>query len=179
MEFAVLAAGVDGVRQVGEESLVEEAARKGGIEAGGIDGRDMGDEAACDHLAGEQCGVAAPDGEDRGHARFRHAGEAVGADILKKEIAEDHVGDAVRFQAGGGFDHAGLIDGVGARGREHHLEAGKAQRRDLGVEQFVADAVHGDAVMGFADRSEQADDIEIAGLARGVESPGAVLAGTP
>lgn len=65
VELAVLAAGVDGGRQVTEQLLVERPAGEGGVEAGGVDADQHCLEPAGEELARQQAGVAAPDGEQR------------------------------------------------------------------------------------------------------------------
>ncbi len=46
-------------------------------------------------------------------------------------------------------------------------------------QKFPADAVHGDAVIGFRDGSEKSDDAEMLLLEQGVERHGAVFAAAP
>jgi hypothetical protein len=49
----------------------------------------------------------------------------------------------------------------------------------LALEEFAADAVHGDAAVGFRNGSEKRHDAELLPLKQRVQSHGAVFAATP
>jgi hypothetical protein len=135
VELAVLAAGIDARRQVGEERGVEAPAREARIEPGGIDGDEMRLEPRRDDLVRQLVRVASPEREDRLHPGFGHARLAVGADILKEEVAEDHVADAIGGDGLERLGHAGLVDLVRAGPGQAHLDQRQAKRRHLRVEE--------------------------------------------
>lgn len=178
VEFAVLAARVNGGRQFGKQTLVVQASRKRWGKLFGVNGGQRGAQAARKHFFGEGFGVVprAPEGEDGLNARACHHAFAVGADVFEEEVAKSNVGHAF---AAGAFDdgaHSCFVFFVGAGEGQRHRPERNARRFRLFFHQFHADAVHGDAVVGLVEGGEQADDFHSGLLADGVERPGAVFA---
>jgi len=78
-----------------------------------------------------------------------------------------------------GFFHTRFVDGIDALRRDENLLKRQAERFGLALEEFAADAVHGDAVVDFRDGCEKSDDYEMFLLEQGVQRHGAVFAAAP
>ena len=78
-----------------------------------------------------------------------------------------------------GLFHARFVDGVDAlRGDANFVER-EADGFGLALEEFAADAMHGDTVVAFGDGGEKGDDLEMLLLEQGVQRHGAVFAAAP
>ncbi len=101
MKLAVLAARVDAVRQIVEQRLIEAAAGKRRRQFFQIDHRQMRLDAGRDHFARQSrrsfVGLLMPDRKHRRHADAVEFFLAPGAQIGQKQIAENHMRDALRF----------------------------------------------------------------------------------
>ena len=75
MEFAVLAAGVDGGRQLLEQLQIEAPPREAGIQAARVHAAQARLQSPLEHLPGELRGGALPEGKDGFDARARVAHE--------------------------------------------------------------------------------------------------------
>ena len=75
--------------------------------------------------------------------------------------------------------HFLLVDLVRAGIRNVHDDREQTGSIQLRAQQFFADAVHADAAESIGHRGQSADDIEIAGAARLMQRPRAVLAARP
>jgi hypothetical protein len=183
VELTALAAGIDPGGQVGEQRGVEAAAGKGRAEHAWVNAGEMRAQAGGEHLAGKfrsgDSQARAPDGEDGFEARACEFGDAVGADVLKEEVAEGDAVQPLRGGAGADSGHARVVVGVRAGKGKIDLPERQANGVGLPVEQLFAEAVDGDAAELFVDGSEQGDDFEFGLLAEQVERPGTVLAAAP
>ena len=88
MELAVLAAGIDARRQLGEQRPIEGAAGERLVEYAGIDADERCFEAEVDEFVRELGRIATPDGEQRATPDGGEAFLPVGADVLEEEVAE-------------------------------------------------------------------------------------------
>ena len=158
MELSAFAAGIDGFGKIGEQLLVEGAAGEGPIEDPGVDAGEVCAEPGGEHLACEFGGgdaeVRAPDGEDGFEAGGGELGDAVGADVGQKKVAEGDAADALSDGAGEDLGHARLVVGVGAGEGEADLPEGQPGGGGLLVEQLLAEAVDGDAAVFLVDGGE-------------------------
>ena len=96
MKLALLAAGIGARRQFGEQRIVEAPAGERLRQLLEIDTDEIRLDARRDHLARQRIGRALPQRKQR---RDAGAGElllAIGAHVFEKQIAEDHVRDALR-----------------------------------------------------------------------------------
>jgi hypothetical protein len=95
VEFAVLAAGVDTGREIGEEGFVKFATGETGIEKFGVDADGDGAEVQGVEFADEFAGVALPDGEDGLHGNAREIFFTVEAEIFEEDVAERDAADSL------------------------------------------------------------------------------------
>src|SRR6266853_1227232 len=130
-------------------------------------------------VAYQFAGVALPDGKEGGHVDASEVFLAVGAEIFEKNVTESHFADALAVEKAEGLSHARFVDGVDALRRDEDFVKRQTQRPRLLTEKFPADAVHGDAVIGFRDGGEKSHDAELLLLEQHIESHGAVFAAAP
>jgi hypothetical protein len=78
-----------------------------------------------------------------------------------------------------GCFHAGFVDGIDTLRRDEKFVKRKGNGLSLLLQEFTADAVHGDAVVAFGDGSEKGDDLETLLLEQRVQRHGAVFAAAP
>src|SRR5882724_166207 len=181
VELAVLAAGVDPLRQIAQEVEVERPAGEGGGEAGGVHGDQEGPEAALDELPCQLGRRLLPEREERLHpqAGRRQALLAELADVLKKEIAEGDVANASLSVGGQGLRHPFLVDRIARPGRQGDGGERQAQRLDLLEEKIAPYAMDMDPVAPLGHRGEKTDRGEERRAAQLVQGKGAVLAAAP
>ena len=160
VEFAVFAAGVDVGRKIAEQGFIEFAASKAGVENFGVDACGDGAEMMPVEVLDQLAGVALPNGEERCHADAGKILLPIGAEIFEEDVAKGDFADALSEVNAQGFFHARFVDGIDALRRDENFMKGKADGFGLALEKFAADAVHGDAVVGFRDGREQRDDLE-------------------
>jgi hypothetical protein len=96
VEFAVLTAGVDAWRQIGEEGSVQLAPREGRIENAGIDADGDRSKTQSHKFPRKFTRVALPDGKQRLHANPGKIFLAVNAQVFEENIAEGHAAHAPR-----------------------------------------------------------------------------------
>src|SRR6185437_16080916 len=84
MKFTVFAARVDTLRKIGQEILVESAARETGVEFFGIYAGEIGAEASGEHFFGENSSAEAPKGKDRSHIALCEILFAVLANVFEE-----------------------------------------------------------------------------------------------
>ena len=94
MELAVLGAGVDARRQVGQQRGIEAPAGEARGQLARVDAGDVGLEPAGDHLARQRRRVDAPQRKQRRDPGAGELGLAIAADVLQEQVAERHGLDA-------------------------------------------------------------------------------------
>lgn len=139
----------------------------------------MGRKTDPDHFLGQRARVAFPKWENSVHAGFGKTLFTIRANILEKEIPEDDMLDALGLNLADGSGHARVVDLVRARARNQNLDAREPKRSDLAIEQTATDPVHRDAIVGFRNRREDADDINVSAALRLEQRERAVLSRAP
>ena len=181
VEFAVLAARIDADRQVSSPTARRRIFWTGEClrQFLQIDANQPRLDAGRDHLARQRIGRPMPEREQRRDAGRRHFLLAVGAHVLKKQIAEHHVGDALRFGLRHRCRHLALVDLVRARIGYPHDGRRQSAGFELRPQQLLAHSVDADTIEPAGDGGQSADHIDRAGAPRLVQRPGAVLAARP
>src|SRR5260370_19509882 len=123
--------------------------------------------------------MALPEGEERGHADAGEGFLAVGAEVFEEDVAEGDRSNALVVEVAEGCFHARFVDGIDALRRDVNFVEREADRASLALEEFAADAVHGDAVVAFRNGGEKSNDLEMLLLEQRVERHGAVFAAAP
>ena len=106
-------------------------------------------------------------------------GNAIGADVLEKEIAERDMREAIIFRRRQRCSHSELVFVIGARAGDLHTEERQSGGGGLNFDEFAANRMHRDSIRRFIKRCQQAGYFEIRVLAKTMQRPGAILAGTP
>ena len=180
MEFAVLAARVHTLGQIGQQRAIEVASRERGRQHAGIDAGEARAQAAVDHLAGQLSRrLRLPQGEERCQPGAGQAVLAVLANVLEKEIAEGDVRETVGFEAFDRIAHPRFVDLVRAWPRQIDGVERQAGGFGLSGDQRAADGVHGHAVERFVDGREQRGRAARMLGSEGVQRPRRVLAARP
>jgi hypothetical protein len=125
-ELPVLSAGIDPLRQVGEETLVEGTSDEGRRELLRVDAGQRCAKPRGDHLVRELGGIALP---ERKHGSKAEGGKlrlAIGAQVGEEQVAEHYVGYALRAGLLQRLGQLGFIDGVRAWPGDQHLQAPQA-----------------------------------------------------
>jgi hypothetical protein len=86
---------------------------------------------------------------------------AVGAQVLEENVAESHFADTGLIVHAESFLHARLVNGIDALRRDAYFVERQADGVGLLLEEFAADAVHADAVVGFGHGGQECDDAYI------------------
>src|SRR6266404_6453444 len=102
-------------------------------------------------MADEVVSVPLPDEEQCGHADSSEVFFAVRAEILKENIAEGDGSHASIVLNAHGFFHTRLVNGIHALRRNADLVQRQIDGLRLLYEEFAADAMHADAIVGFRD----------------------------
>jgi hypothetical protein len=179
VKLAVFAARVGLGRKIAEEGFVQLAAGETGVENFGVNASGYGAEALLVEKTDQFASIALPEGEECGHADAGKIFLAVGAQIFEEDVAEGDRSNALVVEEVESFFHARFVDGIDAlRGDANFLER-EADRASLPLEEFAADAVHGDAIVAFRDGGEKSNDLEMLLLEQRVERHGAVFAAAP
>src|SRR5258708_5785664 len=100
-------------------------------------------------------GVPFPDGEDAVHTDLGEVVFPVGAQVLEKNIAENHFANASGEMHPQCFFHTRFVRRVDALRRDGHLMQRQPDGCGLPFEQLAAHAVHADPVKAFGDRGQQ------------------------
>jgi hypothetical protein len=179
VELTVFAASVGVGGEIAEEGGVKFTAGEAGVENFGVNASGDGAEMQFVKMADEFAGIALPNGEEGGHAKAGEIFFAVGAKVFEEDIAKGDFAEALMAEEAKGFFHASFVDGVDALRRNEDFMEREADGLGLLLEEFPADAVHGDAVVSFGDGGEQSDDVKILLLEQGVKGHGAVFAAAP
>jgi hypothetical protein len=154
VELAVLAAGVNDSREVGEQPPVKIATGERRVKLTRVDADERCLEPCSDELVGEFGGIEPPNRKNSVFACRRKPLLSVGADVLEEEVA---VGDSVDCGERLGCEgllHSLLVDIVAAGHRDQHLDERDARSFGLSGEERAADAVHADPVVGLSHRSD-------------------------
>lgn len=176
MELTVLAAWIGFGGECGKQSAVEPAAGERRRQFFQIDGGKMRLDSGIDHITRKRRRWLAPYRKYRRDSGSGKLPLAISPDVLQKEIAEDHMRHAGRLGVGYCCGHLVFVDPVRARVGNTDDKRRQSGRIELRVQQLLAHAVHADTAEGLRDRGQRSDDIELAGAARLVQRPGAVLA---
>jgi hypothetical protein len=156
MELAVFAAGIGLRRKIREERGVQFTACERAGEDSGVDTGSYGAELVSPEVARQ-----------------------LGAEIFQEDVAEGHFADTLGVEDSECLFHALFVERIAALRGDGDFVQRDVEGLDLLVEEFAADAVHGDAVVGFGDGGEKRDDFELRILAEGVEGHGGVFAAGP
>jgi hypothetical protein len=122
---------------------------------------------------------AAPYRKNRRNAGSRKVPLAVCPHVLEEQIAENHAGHAGSSGVADRLRHFLLVNLVRAGKWNVHDDREQTRSIQLRSQQLFADAVHADSTESIRDRCQSSDDIEIAGPARFMQRPRAVLAARP
>lgn len=179
MKFAILAAGIDSGRQLGEKPLVEIAAGEIGRQAPGVDAGELRAEAGGDHVARQLSGGDLPNGKQRLKACSRELAFAVGADIGEEEVAERDRLDAFRNCASADLAHAGFVLFVRAGPGQRDGPQWKTCGFGLLFEEPPSDGMHRDAIERLVEGGNQGYNFDGRILTEEMQRPGAVFATGP
>src|SRR5438067_9313668 len=100
------------------------------------------------------CGDA-PDWEDWFDPGARELALAIGANLRKEQIAKCERFDAALFRLIDQVSHSGFVTLVRAGPRQGHRPERNSRSLSLGLEQFAADAMHGNAVEALIEGCHQ------------------------
>lgn len=179
MELAVLAAGVNAGREIGQEGNVEETAGEFAVQDLGVHAGDDGLKAQRDELAGEPVGRDFPEREYGLHPHFGQVVLAVLPQVLQKNVGKDHRGDAAPARLFHLRLHPRLVFLVRGLRRDIDLDERQPERERLGLQQLPPHPVHAHAVIPLRDRGEQSGDVILFLLPDFMQGQRAVLAPAP
>ena len=179
VEFAVFTAGVGAGWKIAEEGSVKFAAGEAGVKDFRIDTRGDCTEVLLMEVADEFARVALPNGEEAGHADAGEIFLAVGAEVFEEDVAEGYFPNTLVVEEAESFFHASFVDSVDTLGWNEDFVERQADGLSLLLQEFAADAVHSDAVVGFGDGGEKSYDLELLLQEQRVQSYSAVFAAAP
>ena len=142
-------------------------------------GCEIGFHPARDHRVRQRQGRPQPQRKQRRDAGAVELLLAVGLDILKEQIAEDDVGDALADGAGHGFAHSRLVDRVWAGIGYRHDARRQSRCIQLRPQNLLPHAVDRYPVERLGHRRQRADNIEFTRAPDLVQRERAVLAARP
>jgi len=132
------------------------------------------DQSARDHVLG-----AAPQRKHSLHAGTHQQAFAIGPDVFEEQVAENDMFNALRLDADASVQETGFVNLIGAGVWKLHSDERKSERGCLPRQQTLPHAMHGDAIIGRVDRSDDPYDLGNALPARFEERICTVLPGTP
>src|SRR5207248_3028054 len=144
-----------------------------------IDGCEIGFHPARDHRVRQRQGRPQPQRKQRCDAGAVELLLAVGLDILKEQIAEDDVGDALADGAGHGFAHSRLVDRVWAGIGYRHDARRQSRCIQLRPQNLLPHAVDRYPVERLGHRRQRADNVEFTRAPDLMERERAVLSARP
>ena len=132
-----------------------------------------------DHLVRQRMGVAPPQRKHTLHAGTHQQAFAIGPDVFEEQVAENDMFNALRLDADASVQELGFVNLIGAGVWKLHSDERKSERGCLPRQQTLPHAMHGDAIIGRVDRSNDPYDLGIALAPRFEERVCTVLPGTP
>ena len=113
------------------------------------------------------------------HAGTHQQAFAIGPDVFEEQVAENDMFNALRLDADASVQESGFVNLIGAGVWKLHSDERKSERGCLPRQQTLPHAMHGDAIIGRVDCSDDPYDLGNALPARFEERVCTVLPGTP